>query len=196
MRFSNHAARLAAGAAVAITIATGCGDPAAAPSSPSLRPTPIVTPDPHLTEPATADQIFGAIRVGGLPLSVNNASGGDPASPIAKKINAVIGDWPLIISEYRTSALLRAETNWDPAKAPVQGDPPFSFVGLNILVEFGPVTGLLAAPSAARQEQAMTLVALIDPLLWPIEQRSVVPLPTRTAAPAAAASGAAASSAP
>jgi hypothetical protein len=191
MRFSNHVARLAAGAAVAITIATGCGSPPAAPSSPSLRPTPVVTPDPHLTEPATADQIFGAIRVGDLPLLVNNATGGDPASPIAKKINAAIGDWPLVISEYRTSALLRSTTNWNPATPPVQGDPPFSFVGLNILVEFGPANSPLAAPSATRQEQAKGLLALIEPLLWPIEQRSIVPVPTRSAVPSSVPSGAA-----
>jgi hypothetical protein len=191
MRFSNHAARLAAGAAgaaVAITLATGCSSPPAASSAPSARPTPVVTPDPHLTEPATADQVFGAIRMGDLPLLVNNATAGGPASPIVKQINAAIADWPLVISEYRTSALLRETTLWDPAIPPVAGDPPYAFVGLNILVEFGPRNGGLVTPGATRQQQAEDLVALIEPLLWPLEQRSIVPVATRTAVPEAAAS--------
>ena len=32
-----------------------------------------------------------------------------------------------------------------------------------------------------RQDQAKTLVALIDPLLWPLEQRSLMPIPTKGA---------------
>ena len=179
---------------MAITLATGCATPPASSIAPSLRPTPVVTPDPHLTEPATADQVFGAIRVGDLPLLVNNASSGDASSPIAKKINAAIGDWPLVISEYRTSELLRQSTIWNPALPPGPGDPPYAFVGMNILVEFGPMTGGLVTPGSTRQKQAEALVALIDPLLWPLEQRSIVPLPTRTAAPASAPSAAASAS--
>jgi hypothetical protein len=163
-----------------------------------VPPTPVITPDPHLSEPATADELFTAIRSGGLPLSVNNATAGDATSPLIKRINAQIGNWPLIISEYRSSAALRAVTKWDAAQAPVQGDPPFAFVGLNLLVEFGPITGPLANPDAMRREQAEKLIALIDPLLWPLEQRSVVAIPTRTAAVASPAPSAipAASAAP
>jgi hypothetical protein len=188
MRLSNHAARLGAGAVMAIMFATACASPAPSSPPPTVRPTPVITPDPHLTEPATADQIFVAIRVGDLPLSVNNATSGDPTSPIVKRINAAIGNWPLIITEFRSSAALRQATKWDPAKRPAQGNAPYTFVGLNILIEFGPVTGVLAAPDAERQKQAQAVVALIDPLLWPLEQRSVVPLQTKTAVPAAVAS--------
>jgi hypothetical protein len=188
---------LAAGAAVAIMLLTACGSPPPSPSPATPRPTPVITPDPHLIEPATADDIFKAIRVGDLPLNVTNATAGDPTSPIVKRINADIGNWPLIISEFRTSDLLRRTTNWDPTKPPVQGSPPYAFVGLNILIEFGPITGVLARPDAMRQQQAEGLIALIDPLLWPLEQRSVIALPTRTAsATSPAVSGAAASPAP
>lgn len=191
MRVSNHAARLAAGVAVAMMLVTACGSPPPSVAPPTPVPTPAITPDPHLTEPATADDIFRAIRVGDLPLNVTNANSGDPLSPVVKRINASIGNWPLIISEYRTSALLRAKYKWDPSKPPVQGNPPYAFVGLNILIEFGPTTGLLARPDDMRQKQAAGLVALIDPLLWPLEQRSVIPLVTKSAGPASAsASGA------
>jgi hypothetical protein len=56
---------------------------------------------------------------------------------------------------------------------------------MNILISFGPVTGMPTAPDSERQEQAQTLIALVDPLLWPIEQRSKAPIPTKTAPPAA-----------
>jgi hypothetical protein len=165
----------------------GCSSapPSSAPAT--ARPAPAITPDPHLTEPATADEVFTAIRVGDLPLTVNNATSGDPNSPIVKRINADIGNWPLVISEFRSSAALRETTGWDGAAPPEQGDPPYSFVGLNVLIQFGPVTGPLQAPDVRRQDQARMLADLLDPLLWPMEQRSVVRLATRTVAPASGA---------
>ena len=173
-----------------------CATPPASSAPPISRPTPVVTPDPHLTEPATADEIFTAIRAGDLPLSVNNATAGDPSSPIVKRINADIGNWPLVISEFRSRAALHEATGWDPAAPPDQGDPPYAFVGLNILIEFGPVNGPLVSPDTRRRDQADILVGLVDPLLWPLEQRSVVPIATKTAPPASTPPSAAPSAAP
>jgi hypothetical protein len=170
-------------AAVVIALAA-CASPAPSSAPPvTPRPTPVITPDPHLTEPATADEIFNAIRVGKLQLAVNNATAGDPNSPIVKRINATIANWPLIITQFRSSELLRETMKWDPATPPAQGNAPYTFVGLNIVIEFGPTTGKLATPDASRREQAERLVALVDPLLWPLEQRSVAPLATKTAPP-------------
>jgi hypothetical protein len=170
---------------VTVALALGaCANPPPSAAPPTARPTPVITPDPHLTEPATADEVFTAIRDGDLPLSVNNATAGDPASPIVKRINADIGNWPLVISEFRTRAALRETTGWDAAAPPQQGDPPYAFVGLNVLIQFGPVTGPLQTPDARRQEQARILVSLLDPLLWPIEQRSVIRIVTKTVPPA------------
>jgi hypothetical protein len=197
MRVSNHRtggvlALATLFALSAVVTACGSGPPPSSPP-PTAQPTPVITPDPHLSEPATADQIFNAIRVGDLPLSVNNATAGGPDSPIVKVINAQIANWPLIITEYRSSAVLRAVTKWDPAAGPKQGDPPYTWVGLNMMVAFGPVTGKLAPPDASREQEAKDLVALIDPLLWPLDQRSVVPVPTKTAPlPSSAPSGSAA----
>jgi hypothetical protein len=189
MRGTNHVARPALGLAVALAVVAACGSAVPSAAPPSARPTPIVTPDPHLTEPATADEVFGVIRTGGLKLSVNNATAGLPSDPLVKRINADVANWPLVITEFRSSAALREAVAWDAAAPPAQGDPPYAFVGLNMLIEFGPVTGPLATPDSTRREQAARLIALIDPLLWPLEQRSVVVVATRTptAAPDASA---------
>ena len=161
---------------------TACSSsvPSTAPS-PTVVPTPVITPDPHLTDPATADAIFDVIRRAGLPLTVTNATGGDANSPIVKQINAAIDNWPLVISQYRNSATLRAAIKWNPKLPPADGSPPYIFVGLNVLIAFGPTVGKPQPPDAIRQAQATRLVAVIDPLLWPVEQRSVTPIPVRTA---------------
>jgi len=163
--------------------------PSSAPAV-TARPTPLITPDPHLTEPATADAVFTAIGSGELPLVANNATVGGPASPVVKRINADIGNWPLIISQYRSSDILRSTIKWKAAGKPAQGNAPYTFVGLNIVIEFGPTTGKLATPDATRQDQAERLIALVDPLLWPLEQRSVAPLTTKTPPPPVAPSAA------
>jgi hypothetical protein len=161
---------------------TACGATAPASAPPAtVAPTPVITPDPHLTEPATADAIFNAIRSAGLNLSISNAIGGDPNSPIVKQINAAVDNWPLVIVQYKDGATLRAALKWDPKKPPGNGNPPYAFVGLNILVDFGPSIGKPAPPDSIREAQARALVAALDPLLWPLEQRSVTPIPTSTA---------------
>jgi hypothetical protein len=165
--------------------ACGSTQASVAPSSPP--PTPVITPNPHLTDPATADQIFRAIGSAGLALTASNASTGGPNSPMVKRINAAFAGWPLIITQFQTGPVLRTAVKWDPGKPPPPGSAPYNFVGLNILIEFGPGSGLPAAPDTARQEQAQRLLAAIDPLLSPVEQRSVLPLQTAEAATGSAA---------
>lgn len=186
MRISNQSAlcrRLATGVVALMLTACSASVPSSAPP-PTVAPTPVITPDPHLTDPATADAVFDVIRRAGLPLSVTNATGGDPSSPIVKQINAAIDNWPLVISQYKNSATLRAALKWTPGKPPADGSPPYLIVGLNVLIAFGPTTGKPLPPDATRQAQATRLVAVIDPLLWPLEQRAVTPVPSRTAAAA------------
>ena len=112
------------------------GQPARRRPPPPHRP---ITPDPHLTAPATADEVFNGIRRGELPLSVNNATTGGPNSPLIKQINAQVANWPLIISEYRSASQLRDLLAWDPGAGPRQGDAPYAWVGMNIVVTFGPI---------------------------------------------------------
>jgi hypothetical protein len=182
MRVSNQSGR-ARGAAAALlaVMLTACA--ASVPSSapqPTVAPTPVITPNPHLTDPATADAIFSAIRSAGLPLSTSNAFAGAPNAAVVKRINAAVDNWPLIITQYQDTATLRAAVKWDPSKPPAAGSPPYAFVGLNIMVAFGPPSGKPVPPDASRQAQALRLVGAMDPLLWPIQQRSVTPIPTST----------------
>ena len=57
------AAALALGAG---SLLAACGGDAAPSASTSARPTPVVTPDPHLTSPALADDVWRALSRGGL----------------------------------------------------------------------------------------------------------------------------------
>jgi hypothetical protein len=187
MRVSNHRTggvlTLAFCVGLSAVVGACSSTPSASVAAPTAVPTPVITPDPHLTEPATADQIFHAIRKGDLPLSVNNATTGGLSSPFVKQINAQVGNWPLIITEYRTSAQLHDNAGWDPGTGPTQGEAPYAWAGMNVLVAFGPITGLPTQPDAMRVQQAKDLVALIDPLLWPMEQRSITPVATKGAPP-------------
>ena len=94
-------------ALLSASLAACGGQPPASAAAPTALPTPMITPDPHLSEPVTADQIFTAIRVAKLPLSVNNATTGLPGDPIIKQINAQVANWPLVITQYRSSSVLR-----------------------------------------------------------------------------------------
>jgi len=166
---------------IAFTL-TACAASAPPPTpAPTVAPTPVITPDPHLTDPATADDVVRAIGSSGLPLTLTNAIGGEASSPFIKRINGALGDWPLVVTQYKDSAGLRAAIKWDPTKPPADGSAPYVFVGLNILISFGPTSGKPVAPDPARQAEAQSLAAALDPLLWPLEQRSITPILTRTA---------------
>jgi hypothetical protein len=183
MRVSNHHARRngVATLMIAFTLAACAASAPPATPAPTVAPTPVITPDPHLTDPATADAVVRAIGTTGLPLSFTNAIAGDGNSPFVKRINGSLDNWPLVVTQYKSSAALRAAIKWDPAKPPAAGSAPYVFVGLNILIAFGPTSGKPVAPDAARQAEAQRLVAALDPFLWPMEQRSVTPILTRAA---------------
>jgi hypothetical protein len=164
-------------------IAMGCG-PSPAPSiTPAPEPTPAITPDPHLQAPVTADQIYFALMAGHLNLRPNNATLGPGA--IEKRINADLEGWPVRITAYTSTAALRAATIWTAGMAPGPEEAPYAFAALNVLVEFGPITGFApAAPDPGRQATAAKLVGVLDPLLWPIKQHSVMTIAARTTPPA------------
>jgi hypothetical protein len=185
----------AAGLALVLTACAAAAIPSAAPS-PTVAPTPLVTPDPHLEDPATADAILKAIAASGLPLSVSNAIGGDPRWPFVKRFNAAVDNWPLIVTEYKNRATLRAAIHWDRTKPVFDGNPPYTFIGLNILITFGPAAARATPPDANRQAEARQLIGVLDPLLWPIEERALIPLPSRTAMPARTPAASAASPKP
>lgn len=194
MRHSNQSARgtrlpswlagfvalLAAGVIVA-----ACGGSNGPSGPPSAEPTPVVTPDPHLHEPVTADEIYRAFQAAKLEISPNNANLGGGNPRIVKQINAEVGNWPLRITQYTTSADLQKSLGWKPNENAVRNDAPYGFAGLNISVEFGPIdtAGTPGVPNAERQQLATSIVAVLDPLLWPLVQHSVAALPARTLPP-------------
>ncbi len=97
------------------TVLAACGEPP--PSvAPTVRPTPVVTPDPHLGDPTTADDVYLGLGRAGLRITANNASAGDDGD-LVKRINATYLGWPLAVSEYRTSLALADATDWTGRRA-------------------------------------------------------------------------------
>ncbi len=189
MRHSNQSVRGSRLSVLAVglvaLIAVGCGPAAVvASNSPTPAPTPVITPNPHLTEPVTADVIFQALGSARLPIVGTNASSGNGNPAIVQQINADLGSWPLRIIEYRSSAALHKALNWKPGAAPGGGEAPYAFAGLNVLIRFGPIdVRPPAVPDATRQQAAASIFAALDPLLSPLAERSIVAVPSRTAAP-------------
>ena len=190
MRHSNQADRerrlpIAAIGLVVLMVAA-CSSPPPPSAAPTAAPTPVVTPDPHLTEPVTADAIYLDFGKGGVAITATNANLGQGNPDIVKQINATLKGWPLRITQYRSSAVLVRALDWKPGQPPGGSEAPYNFVGLNILIQYGPISARApAVPDAGRQQDAAAIVAVLDPLLWPITQRSVVVIPSRTPIPAA-----------
>ena len=148
-----------------------------------MRPTPVITPDPHLSDPADLDTIFAELTKAGLVITPINAGA---ATEPRRRINATYLDWPLTMSEFSSAEALVAATGWTTGALPDRGDAPFTIIGLNIMVEYGPkVTNAVTPqlPEARYLSAAATLGRTLDPLLGPLDQRSVTPLPLPTATP-------------
>src|SRR4051794_6517452 len=194
MRHSNQLARgrrLPAGVAgfvvaVVTSLVVACSSPAGPSASPSPLPTPVITPDPHLHEPVTADQVFLAIGAAKLGMVANNANSETGNPSVVKLINAEISGWPLRITQYSSTSALQRSIHWKAGAAPGSDEPPYSIVGLNVLVQFGPISARAPSPpDGSRQALAAKIVAVLDPLLWPLNQHSVVAIPSRTPEPTA-----------
>ena len=182
---------------VALTVALGaaaCGSGGATPP-PSSPPTPSPTPDPHLKGNVTADQMYGILVSAKLGLVANNANLGRGNPNIVKQINGAIGGWPIRITEYRSAAVLAKALGWKPGSVPGGDEAPYAWAAMNVLIQFGPISARApATPDDSRQAMAASIIALLDPLMWPIAQHSVVTIPARTPEPAAAPSASAAPS--
>jgi hypothetical protein len=163
---------------VASSVLGACGEgtPSAAPSV--ARATPVITPDPHLDDPTTADEVFVALAKAGLRLTANNADAGGADSTLVKRINATYLGWPLAVSQYTTTTALSKATTWPIDHMPGQGEPPVSIVGLNILVEWGPTTG--AEPPTldpTRLDGLRDMASTLQALLSPLRAHAVVAVP-------------------
>ena len=160
---------------VAILVAA-CGTPAATPS-PVITPRPTPTPDPHLTDPASVDVVLVALNAAGIKFSTNNASLGADGEPV-KRVNATYMGWPLTIAQFSSASALR-ERGFDPTRDIRRGDAQYTLAGLNILVEFGPgVEGPTdPAPDVKFRDGAVALIGALDPLLGPLQHRTIDPQP-------------------
>jgi hypothetical protein len=177
----------AAAVGAVVLILAGCTAAAAPAESATPRPAPVATPDPHLTEPVTADQVFLALGAAKVGIVANNANSGGGNPNIVKMIHADVGNWPLRITEFRSTAVRKKVLAWKGGALPVRNQTPYAFAGLNVLIEYGPVGSAAApkAPDETRQALAAKIIAALDPLLWPLDQHSVITIPARTAAPTA-----------
>jgi hypothetical protein len=147
-------------------------------ASPTLAPTPLVTADPHLKDPTTAQDVFNGLGRAGLRITPNTATAGSDGGAVVTRINGTYLGWPLDVTQYRTSADLAKAAKWTAGDAPGRGEPPVALVGNNILVRWGPwITG--AKPPKPDERQAQGLEALVratDALLSPLRARTVVPV--------------------
>jgi hypothetical protein len=184
----NH--RLLALALGAALLAAACGSTPAtvAPSATPVAPTP--TPNPHLSDPASVDDLYNALLKGSLQISANSADAG--SGTMVKRLHLTYDAWPLVLTEYTSAKTLLSGSGFNPKAKPAFGDPPFALAGLNILIEYGSNTqnGPPAAPDPRFVTAFQQLVQIVDPLLGPLQQRSVtaVALPTPTPAPSVSAS--------
>lgn len=183
-------------AVVALTVLVGvllaaCGSSPSPSPTPTPVPSPTPTPDPHLTEPASAEAIFRALAAAGLRIVPNNAVTGGAGEEPRLRINATYVNWPLVIHEYSTSAALRDRARFRPGGRPTIGEAPFNLAGLNILVEFGPHAKNRnePPPDPRFREAAVALIEVLDPLIGPLAQMSIEPLPVPTLTPVPGASG-------
>lgn len=179
--------------ALGAALLAACGStPATANPTGTLAP-PTPSPNPHLSDPASVDTVYNALLKAGLQLSANSADAGTGA--MVKRLHLTYSAWPLVLTQFTSAKTLVSASGFNPKAKPVLGNPPFALAGLNILIEYGSSTqnGPPAAPGSQFVTAFQQLVAIVDPLLSPLQQRSVtaVVLPTPTPSPSAspAASG-------
>jgi hypothetical protein len=189
MRKSNRG-RVVARLVLSAVLAAGCGGTAVPSVAPSSPPTPLITADPHLTEPASIDTVIRALTGAGLRITPNMASTGPGGEPV-KRINATYSDWPLVLTQFTSAAALRDVGAFDASKPPIRGESPYIIVGLNVMIEFGPHSTndrTPAPPTEQKRAAAIALVAALHPLIGPLAQRSTDPveLPGGGRAPSAA----------
>jgi hypothetical protein len=181
---------------VGLVAACGSGAPSVALVTPTPTATPSPTPDPHLIAPAKADDVYLGLRAAGLAITTNTANSGGVGRDPVKEIEATYDGWPLSIGQYRSAATLETATHWPPGEQPGIAEAPIEFIGLNILVRWGPISNVPTPriPGGGQLASAEKLRAALDRLLSPLVSRTIVTLPGSvappTASPSAAPSGA------
>lgn len=181
---------LVAVAVVAVAVFTFTRSGAQTTTTASAVPPPIATPNPHLPDNATAQQVFNGLGHFGLRVTAHTASAGSSDGTIVTRIFATYLGWPLDVTQFNsTQALTNAET-WDSGTPPEKGDPPVTIAGGNILVIWGPINAGRAPVRLDERQKAglQPLVSALDALLSPLRTRTTeAVLVTQTAPPVATA---------
>ena len=131
-------------------------------------------PDPHLTEPATADAVFRALNAAGLKLVAEQRRHRRRARAARQADRRDVRRLAAHHQPVQFGEGAGQGDAWKSGAKPGQGEPPIAFKGLNILVEWGPTTGATAA-EAERRASGPPLAALIEAI-----DRSLSPLQTRS----------------
>lgn len=178
-----HVRRGAALASAALAMLLGlaaCGGPAPTPTPiPTPVPTPSATPDPHLPDPGTADELFRRLREAGIPLIGTNAQ--QSADPVVR-INATFDGWPLALAQFSSTTARAKLVPFRDGAAPGLEEAPYTFVGINIAVSYGPIvqSEKPAAVPADKVASATRLAAELQRFIGPLAERSagrVSPVP-------------------
>jgi hypothetical protein len=142
-----------------------------------------------LVEPASVDVVYRELSKAGLRITANTATIGTDGITV-KRINATYANWPLVMTEFKSTNALQVAARFDSGQPPRQGESPYMIAGMNILLEFGPHSTndkTPAPPETEKVDAALELVRALHPLLGPLEQRSTHPLqlpaPVSTPAP-------------
>ena len=159
-------------------LAAACSTPPVVPSPTPAPPRPLVTPNPHLADPATAQDVFNGLGREGLRITPNTANASSDGGVVITRINGTYLGWPLDVTQYRTAADLAKAAKWKAGEAPGRGEPPVALAGYNILVSWGPSEIGVKPPTPDDRKAAAleALVSALDRLLSPLRTRTVVPV--------------------
>ncbi len=180
IRHVRRAAALGSGALAILLAMTACGGQAPTPTPPQTpTPTASPTPDPHLVDPASADELYRGLREAGLAIVGTNAEQG--VDPVVR-INATFGGWPLALAQYSSTTARAKLVPFRNGAAPSLEEAPYTFAGLNIAVTYGPILPHAAPPAVPpdKAASATLLAAQLDRFIGPLVERStgrVSPVP-------------------
>ncbi|HUP54868.1 MAG TPA: hypothetical protein VM408_05125 [Methylomirabilota bacterium] len=190
---SRHGVGLPVTLVLAGMLAAACSAPPVAPSPTLAAATPLVTPNPHLVDPTTAQDVFNGLGREGLRITPNTANSGSDGGAVVTRINGTYLGWPLDVTQFRTAADLAKAAKWKAGESPGRGEPPVAVAAYNILVIWGPSESGVkpAAPDGRKAAALEALVKALDRLLSPLRTRTIVPVQVASvpdaAAPAASA---------
>ena len=135
-----------------------------------------------MTAPAHADDVYLALLADDIAIAPINADTGVGGRDPVKRIHATYDGWPLAISEYKSAKTLASATHWAAGAKPGRGEAPIAFIGLNILVQWGPIATTTApkTPVGPKLASAGRLRDALARLVGPLSERTIVPLPPTT----------------